>query len=67
MAPSRNSSFFTALGDVKAPTHCSKRVGHGFLGVVDGLHISRGLGVYYGTAVLAYAVTVSLLERPSEN
>ena len=32
--PSRNSSLFTVLRDVKEPTNCSKRVGHGVPGVV---------------------------------
>lgn len=29
LTPSCNSSVFVTLGDVKEPTHCSKRVGHG--------------------------------------
>ena len=38
--PSRNSSVFVTLGDVKE-THCSKRVGHGVPGIVAGLYPSR--------------------------
>ena len=48
---SRNSSVFTILRNVRGPTYCSKRVGHRVPGVVAGLHLSRGEGFNYGTAV----------------
>jgi len=40
------------LQDVKEPTHCLKGVGHRVSGVAAGLHLSQGLGVYNGTAVI---------------
>ena len=57
-APSCNSSVLTALRDVKEPTHRSKRVEHGVPGFVAGLHLSRGLGVYY-----CYSVPVKICRR----
>ena len=35
-------SEFTTLWDLNEPTHCLKRIQHGVLGVVAGLHLSWG-------------------------
>ena len=42
---SRNSSVVTTLRDVNEPILCSKRVGHGVLGFVADLNLSRREGL----------------------
>ena len=53
----RNSSLFKILRDVKQPTHCLKRVGHGFPLLFRSLAKCGRLGVMFPERLVVYEAT----------